>query len=111
MRGFPDSGELASCTRRVSQRFSAAWMIPLMFFAATIVSLAAGMALPALLETANPGVERVGMHAAAELTPTGDDDYVQGLTKLRRAGHSRRSGPSDSEIMYCSVLDGIAHPM
>jgi hypothetical protein len=114
MRGFTDLDELASGTGRASQRLGAAWLIPLMFFAAAILSLAAGMVLPVLLDKANPWAERGAMNAAAELARSGDDDYVQGLTKLRREEHSHRSIPSNGEMLYCAVPAapvGIAHPM
>jgi hypothetical protein len=114
MRGFPDLDELASCTGRASQRLGAAWLIPLTFFAATVVSLAAGVVVPAMLGAAKPWSTTVGMNAATELARSGDDDYVQGLTKLRREEHGHRSIPSNGEMLYCAVPAapvGIAHPM
>ena len=114
MRGFTDLDELVSCTGRASQRLGAAWLIPLMFFAAAILSLAAGVAVPAMLGAAKPWSAPVGMNAPTELARSGDDDYVQGWTKLRREEHSHRSIPSNGEMLYCAVPAapvGIAHPM
>jgi len=109
MLRFADLDNSASRTKHSRVRVGTWWLIPCIFFAATIVSLAVGMALPALIGSSHPRAGRTGVNTAP-LARNGEYDYLQGMRKQRREEHGRRSIPSQDVMAYCAV-PGTTDPM
>jgi len=109
MRDFTDLDDSNSGTERGRARVGTWWLIPGIFFAATIVSFAAGMALPAVIGSSHTWAGRVGVNTAP-LARNGEYDYLQGMRKQRREEHGRRSIPSQDVMAYCAV-PGTTDPM